>query len=338
MFQSGGLLVTILIFLASATVVIVASTILARRADAIADATGIGHVWIGSVLLAIATSMPELGTDISAVRLHQPNLAIGDLFGSSLANMLILAVLDLIPPRGRVFKGATFENTLSACLALLMTAMAVVFVMARPVWTIAGVAPESFLLVLVYIGGTRAVYRNGIREIAREPRPAEARAARTSLRRPLIDFAAGAAAILVAAPILAASAGRIADLTGLGATFIGTWIVGLVTSLPEMVTSLTAIRIGAFDLAVGDLFGSNSFNMVIFFALDVACPGGSIFSVADPTHVLSGMLGITMTTLGLAGIVYRAERRYTLLEPGSALMIIAYVLAILMLYSRIPHH
>jgi cation:H+ antiporter len=334
MLQSSPLVI-ISVFLSSAAVVIVASAILARRADAIADATGIGRVWIGSVLLAVATSMPELGTDISAVRLHQPNLAIGDLFGSTLANMLILAMLDLIPPRGRVFKEATFENTLAACLAILMTAMAVVFEMARPALTIAGIAPESILLVLVYLGGTRAVYRNGIRQVEREPEPSKAKEARKSLKRPLLEFGAGAAAVLLAAPFLAWSAGRIANLSGLGTTFIGTWMVGLVTSLPEMVTSLTAIRIGAFDLAVGDLFGSNSFNMVIFFALDVASPGGSIFSVTDPTHVISGTLGIAMMTLGLAGIVYRAERRYAFVEPGSVLMVIAYVLGILVLYSRV---
>jgi cation:H+ antiporter len=333
MFQTN-LLVTTLIFLFAAAAIIIAGTSLARRADAIAEATGIGQVWVGSVMLAIATSMPELATGVSAIRFDEPNLAIGDLFGAGLANMLVLAVLDLVPPRGRVFKGATFENTLSACLAILMTAMAALFVMARPQWTIAGITPESLLLALVYVGGTRAVYRNGVREVEGRPEPAP-RPARMSLKRPLLEFAAGAAAILVAAPVLAASAGRLADLTGLGTTFIGTWLVGFVTTLPEMATSLAAVRMGAFDLAAGNLFGSVSFNMAIFLVLDLAHPGVSIFSVADPTHVITAMLAIVMTTLGLSGIVYRAERRYALLEPGSALMVLAYALGILMLYSRV---
>ncbi len=334
MFQTN-LLATTVIFLSAAVVIIAAGTALARGGDAIAEATGIGQVWIGSVMLAIATSMPELATGVSAIRFDEPNLAIGDLFGAGLANMLVLAVLDLVPPRGRIFKEATFENTLAACLAILMTAMAAVFVMARPRWTFAGITPESLLLALVYIGGTRAVYRNGLREVESGPEPAEVRAARISLKRPLLEFAAGAAAILIAAPVLAASAGRLADLTGLGTTFIGTWLVGLVTTLPEMATSFSAVRMGAFDLAAGNLFGSVSFNMAIFLVLDLAHPGVSVFSVADPTHVITGMLAIVMTTLGLSGIVYRAERRYALLEPGSALMVLAYVLGILMLYSRV---
>lgn len=332
---SSQLLLAILVFLLTAAVVVIASTFLTHRADAIADATGIGRVWIGSVMLAVATSLPELTTDVAAVRLHKPNLAIGDLFGSSLANMLILAILDLMPPRGRVFREAAFENTLGACLAILLTALAVVFVMERPTWTLVGITPQSLVLLLVYIGGTRAVYRNGIRKVEREPMPEEARAARKSLRRPLADFIGATVVIFVVAPMLAWSAGRIAVLTGLGTTFVGTWVVGLATSLPELVTAFAATRMGAFDLAVGDLFGSNAFNMVIFFALDAAQTGGSIFSVADPAHVISGTLGIVMTTLGLAGIVYRAERRYALIEPGSALMVVAYVLGILMLYHRV---
>ncbi len=330
-----GLIFAILIFVTSAAVIVVASTYLVRRADAIAEATGIGRIWIGSVLLAVTTSMPEVVTGVSAVRLHQPNLAIGDLFGACMANMLILAVLDLVPPRGRVFKEAAFENTLGACLAILMTALAVVFVMERPTWTLVGITPQSLVLLLVYMGGTRAVYRNGVRKIEREPEHAEVRAARKSLRRPLLEFGAAALCIVLAAPVLAWSAGRIAILSGLGMTFVGTWMVGLATTLPEFVTAFAAIRIGAFDLAVGDLFGSISFNMVIFFVLDAARPNGSIFAVANPAHVISGSLGIVMAVLGLAGIVYRAERRYALIEPGSALMVVAYVLGILMLYHRV---
>lgn len=85
-------------FIASGLVVVLAGNALARYADAIAEATKLGRLWIGSVLLAGATSLPELATDISAVRLGATDLAVADLFGSSMANMLILAVIDLLPP------------------------------------------------------------------------------------------------------------------------------------------------------------------------------------------------------------------------------------------------
>jgi cation:H+ antiporter len=331
------MLLASLVFVVSAGVVIAAGTALTRYADAIAERTGIGRVWVGSVLLAAATSLPELATDVSAVRLHAPNLAVGDLFGSSLANMFILAVIDLLPPRGRVFRQATFENTLAACLAIVMNALGALFVLVRPRFSLLGVTPESVLLLLIYVAGTRAVYRNGLRHMKEsapaKPSPQSGEAAR-GLRRPILEFAAAAAVIFVAAPSLAWSAKSFAEFTHLGTTFVGTWLLGLSTSMPELVTSLAAVRIGAFDLAVGNLFGSNSFNMVIFFALDIASPAGSIFSALDPVHAVSGALGVILMTLGLAGIVYRAERRFMMIEPDSALMLVAYLLAIWLVYTH----
>src|SRR3990170_3161120 len=105
-------------FLASGLVVVLAGSVLARYGDAIGERTRIGGLWIGTVLLAGATSLPELATDITAVRLGAPNLAVGDLFGSSMANMLVLAFVDLLWPRKQILRQATFDHALSGCLAI----------------------------------------------------------------------------------------------------------------------------------------------------------------------------------------------------------------------------
>jgi cation:H+ antiporter len=145
-------------------------------------------------------------------------------------------------------------------------------------------------------------------------------------------FAAAALVVFVAAPAFAWSAKRIAELSGLGTTFIGTWLVGLATSLPEVVTSVAAIRLGAVDLAIGNLFGSNAFNMAVFLAMDVAHPEGSIFANLDPSHAISAFLAVVLMALGLAAIVLRSEGRRSLLEPGSALMLFLYVSGLWVLY------
>ncbi|MEO6057488.1 MAG: hypothetical protein ABIQ49_11655, partial [Gemmatimonadales bacterium] len=85
---------------------------------------------------------------------------------------------------------------------------------------------------------------------------------------------------------------------------------------------------------VGNLFGSNAFNMTVFFAMDLAHPGGSIFGALDPTHAISALFAVILMALGLAAIVYRAERRMALLEPGSALMVVVYVVALWTLFGR----
>jgi len=327
-------------FLASGVVVVVAGVALARHADAIAEATKIGRIWVGSVLLAGATSLPELTTDVAAVRLGAVDLAVGDLFGSSMANMLILTAIDLLPPRRNVLQRVTLDHALAACLAISLNALAAVLVLVRPEASLAWVGPGSLLLFLAYVAGTRAVYRHAARETvhalgaspAPEAAPAEARPPR-SLARAVAGFAAAALVVLLVAPVFAWSAKGIAALSGLGNTFVGTWLVGLATSLPELVASLAAVRLGSFDLAVGNLFGSNACNMAVFLPLDLAQPG-NVFAALDPSHAVSALFGVVLMSLGLAAIVYRAKRRFAMIEPGSALMLVAYALALWLIYRH----
>lgn len=329
------MLVSTIAFLVSAAAVVTAGAVLTRAADAIAEATGLGRAWIGAVLLAGATSLPEIATDLSAVRMNAPNLAAGDLFGSSLANMLILAIVDQLSRKGGgVLRGAAIENALTGCLAIILNTLGALFVLTKWRTTLLGVSPQSLVLLLVYLGGTRTVYRNGVRhaETLASASQQKAPASSRTLKRSLAVFAGAAAIILVASPALAWSAKQLAQVTGLGSTFIGTWLLGLSTSLPELATSLAAVRIGAFDLAVGTLFGSNSFNMVIFAVLDLASPAGSIFSGLSRAHAISGTLAVVLMGLGLASILYRAERRFVMLEPDSALMILVYLFSIWIMY------
>jgi cation:H+ antiporter len=200
------------VFAATGLLLVVAGTVQTRAADAIAELTGLGRLWVGSLLLAAATSMPELATDVSAVRLGAPDLAAGDLFGSSLANMLILAALGYVSVGTPVFRAATPVHAVTACLAIILYAAAGIFVLCaadRPGWPI-GI--ESLLLGVVFVVGMRVVYTH------RGPREAGA------MRPDGVGWAPAAPAILrfglatlvviAAAPAFAWSAKRIAELTG----------------------------------------------------------------------------------------------------------------------------
>jgi cation:H+ antiporter len=320
-------MIYVFVFFTSGVVVVIVGIALARYADTIATATKIGRLWIGSVLLAGATSLPELTTDIAAVRYGATDLAVGDLFGSSMANMLILAIIDLVPPRRRVLQQVAFDHALAASLAISLNALAAVLVLIGDDTSFAWVGPGSLVLFLAYFAGTRAVYRHAVRKgesTAEEPEP-------MSLRRAVVGFALASLIVLAAAPAFAWSAKGIAEITGLGNTFVGTWLVGLATSLPELAVCFAAVKMGSFDLAVGNLFGSNAFNMAIFLPLDLV-QSGNVFAVLDPNHALSGIFAVILMSLGLAAIVYRAERRFAMAEPSSALMLAAYLLALWLLY------
>jgi cation:H+ antiporter len=178
------------------------------------------------------------------------------------------------------------------------------------------------------------LYRHGRREEAPEvPARERTRAEPGERRRAAGGFALAAAGLLLAAPLFAWSSHELALRSGLGDTFVGTWLVGLSTSLPELVASLAAVRRGAFDLAVGNLFGSNALNMALFLPLDLA-RGGSVFRGLDVAHAASALLAVLLMALGLAAILYRAKRRFRMVEPDSALVLIAYLLGLWLLYQH----
>jgi cation:H+ antiporter len=331
------------IFLLSAAVIVYAGTKLSRYGDQIADLTGLSGLWIGVVLMASATSLPEIFTDVSAALMNAPDLAAGDLFGSNMANMLILGIIDLMHRQKRVWQQAAFEHALSSGLAIFLTGLAAFFVLYGSDVTLGGVGLGSMLLLLLYIFGMRLVFRQESSkwrqreqekvvegQTAEEPKQPSKR---EGLRRASIGFAAATLGLLVAAPFLAGSANAIAQQSGISATFIGTSLVGISTSLPELVTAIAAVRLGAFDLAVGNLFGSNAFNMAAFFFVDVAYRGGPIINAISDTHAMTALWSILLMCIGLMGIIYRVEKRYLLIEPDSFLIILGYCLGLWLLFQ-----
>jgi cation:H+ antiporter len=155
----------------------------------------------------------------------------------------------------------------------------------------------------------------------------------TSLRGAILGYLLSAGAIFVAAPFLARSADQLAEQTGLGGTFVGTTLVALSTSLPEVVTTLAAVRQGAFDLAIGNIFGSNVFNMAILAVVDLF-QAGPLFTAVSPSHAVTAAWVILITAVAVLGLLYQAEKRYWLLEPDASLIIVLVLAAFATLYLR----
>lgn len=327
-------------FFLSAVAVVLAGVRLARDGDVIAARSALGGLWVGSIFLAASTSLPELTTDIAAVRLGAPDLAMGDLFGSSMANMFILALVTLIPRGEELFRKAALDHALYASLAIVMSCIAALAILVRPPVAIFGVGPGAILLAVVYLVGSRAIFRHTA--LARKAgmvvettpiEPGEERAPRIpARRRAVIGFVVASLIILIAAPRFAHAAAGLAEATGLGTTFFGTWIVGFATSLPELVTSLAAVRLRAYDLAVGNLFGSNALNLVLVVPLDIVHRKGPVLAVVSQTHVVSALIGLVLMATGLAALLFRAKGRFNLSEPSSAVMILTYLVGLGLLY------
>jgi cation:H+ antiporter len=328
-----------LAFLLSAGLIVLAGSKLSHYGDRIAAETGLGGLWIGVVLLAGATSLPEVLTTVSAGWLDAPDLAVGNLLGAGLTNMLTLGLIDAVYRSKRVWQQAALEQALVAALAIVLTGFVGLLILLRPTWPLGRVGLDTLLVLLLYVFGMRAVFRQeDLRRRQKEQAlvadtaAAPAVGRRGSLRRALIGFALAALGILLGAPVLATSAKAIADQTGISTTFIGSSLVAIATSLPELVTAFAAVRLGAFDMAVGNLYGSNAFNMGALFFADLAYGKGPILSAAAPAHVVTALAVILLMGLGLMGIMYRAEKRFRLIEPDSLLMVLGYALGMWVLF------
>ncbi|HUE70631.1 MAG TPA: hypothetical protein VMP01_07050 [Pirellulaceae bacterium] len=333
-----GLATASLQFLVCALAIIVAGTYLTRFADAIAELTKLGRLLVGSVLLAGATSLPELTVDIAAIRMGMADLAVGDLFGSSLMNLLILAMLDLSTySRGKMLSKQAAAHALSGSLSAALTALVGVGLLtgkALAEYAIFGVSPVIIVIAIAYALGVRLVYldqriaAHGTHEHPLHELPVPAG---MTLGKAFAGFAVCAGVIFVAGPFLAHAAGVIADESGLGKTFVGTTLVALSTSLPELVSSIAALRMGALDLAIGNVFGSNAFNMLLLVPLDFLHPEPLLASVSEG-HVITCMAVILATLVVIMGQLYRVESRIHIIEPDAWLVILIVFGALAIIY------
>ncbi len=325
-------------FISLAAVIVVAGLFLTKYADAIADATGLGRTLAGLVLLAAATSLPELAVDCAAVLMTPPapNIAVGAVVGSSVFNLLILGVMDFCHWRkDRIISPESAGHALSAITTITLTAIVVLFVLLKDFpleWMSVGLGP--FLVFLIYMATLRLIYLDQV--VAAEGKSTDEASSPYGLKHAIIGYVVATAVIFIAARYLAPTADKIAQVTNLGGTFVGSTFVALTTSLPEVVTTFAAVRMGAFDLAVGNVLGSNAFNMAILFPVDVFYRQGSLLKDADQSHAVTGVAVIVITSIVCLGLLYRPKKRYWLLEPDAALVIVLSVAAFVALYYLIP--
>jgi len=319
-------------FFASAAVIVFAATQLAKYGDVIAVRTRLGGMFIGLVLLAGATSLPEVLTTINAIGQGVPNLAAGNLLGSNMFNMFMLAILDLAARNQRILRKSALKHALSGSLAIFLIGLVVFFILADVDIQVGWVGLDSLLLMVAYVIAARLLQQNSAAIALAEE--IELPANFPSLLKGVLGFLAASLGLVLITPTLVRSSTGIAELTGLGTTFVGTSLVAIVTSLPEMVTTLAALKIGADDMAIGNLFGSNLFNMFALGFADLFYTQGRFLSVIDPSFLVIGMLGLLMTGMGLIGNLARLERRIFFIELDALALMLTYLGGMWFLFSK----
>ncbi len=291
----------------------IAGVKLSRYGDAIADKTGLGGTWIGVIMLASVTSLPELTSGISAVTLAGvPNIAVGDVLGSCVFNLLLIVVLDFLSREESVFRRASHGHIVSAGFGVVLIG----FVGFNLLLAAKGGVP-SFWHVGIYTPAILVLYLIAMRSVFVYEREhvgkfteAEADAyPDLTLRAAVLKYVAAAFAVLIAGTLLPFVAKALAGQMGWHESFVGTLFVAFVTSLPELVVTVAALRLGAIDMAIANLFGSNLFNIAILAVDDIFFRPGPLFDSVSSIHVISAFSAIMMTGVAVVGLLYRPRTR-----------------------------
>lgn len=318
-------------FLAAALVIVVAGVRLARYGDVIGEKSGLGRNWIGVVLLAATTSLPELFTGFGATALARlPDIAVGDVLGSCMFNLLILSLMDAIQP-GPLSARAHQGHALAIGFGLALMGITGFGLLGGPALPALGwVGISAPVLAGVYVVSMRLIFRHEQHRRAREAQDVaeQLQYAAVSTRAAVTHYAAAAVFVIGAATVLPRLGAAIAEQTGLGQAFVGSLLIAMTTSLPEIVVSVAAVRIGAVELGIANILGSNLFNMLILGLDDVFYRDGALLASVDASHGVSLFAVVSMYGLFLAGLSYRALTKRFAVAWDTGAMVAVYLAAV----------
>ncbi|WP_142828770.1 sodium:calcium antiporter [Planococcus soli] len=304
------------IFILAAVLTVFASIKLSQYADVISSKTAMGGMMVGTLLLAGATSLPEVSTSFSAAAIGNADIAVGNMIGSNLFNLFILAGFDFFLRRRRIFDRASRNNIYTALLGILLTVLVIMALWLRLDIQILGVGLDALIIAITYIVGMVAINKlpsldpeaEAVAESEEEP---DNPSASLSSKAAIFRFVIAALVILAAGTALSITGDQIAIITGIGSSFIGSFLIAAATSLPEAISVFVALRLSNVNMAVGAILGSNIFNMIILALSDPVYTAGPIMLDVSGANMIIAVGVLVMSLLALLSL-YRKESKSTL--------------------------
>ncbi|MCC7527804.1 MAG: sodium:calcium antiporter [Candidatus Melainabacteria bacterium] len=317
-----------------AAVILYSGSRLSIYGDAIAEKTGLGRNWIGLVLLATVTSLPELITGISSVTFNDlPDMAVSGTVGSCMFNMMVIALLDVLS-KNRPVSHVVHDGHMLSCgfgiILLGLVAIDIGFGKYFPILTaLNSIDPTSILFIAVYFLAMRLIYdyeKVRLNEVAGELGEASQHG-KLSLRKCGLLFLLNSIVIVVAACFLPGLGESIAKQTGWGESFIGSSFIAITTSLPEITVSFTAARLGSFDMAVANLLGSNLFNVAILAVTDFCYVKAPLLRSVSDVNASTAICAMIALAVVVVGLTFRSEKKFWFLAGDAIAICVVYVIA-----------
>ncbi|WP_455220791.1 sodium:calcium antiporter [Kaarinaea lacus] len=300
-------------FAVCAFVITIAGVRLSRYGDAIADKTGLGGTWIGVIMLATVTSLPELVTGISSVVFAAtPDIAAGDVLGSCVFNLLIIVILDYMYRPISVYSKASQGHILSAAFGVMLigiTGFNILLSSRGNNLQFLHIGLYTPVILVFYFIAMRTVFRYEKIQMAKFAVLEEDQYPDLTLQQAVVRYVIAAFLVVLAGSFLPFIGKEIAQQMGWHESFVGTLLVAFATSLPEVVVTVAALRLGAVDMAIGNLFGSNLFNICILAIDDLLYINGPLFQHVSASHAVSAFSAMMMTGVAIVGLFYRTQTR-----------------------------
>jgi cation:H+ antiporter len=325
-------------FFACIAVIWAAGVRLSRYGDVLADKAGWSRSWVGLVLLATVTSLPELITGVSAVTLaHTPDIALGDVLGSCVFNLAILIVVDGQHRHESLYTRASQGHVLSAGFGIVLLgiiAMHLLLAAQGMAVAIGHVGISTPVIIGSYAVAVRTVFHYERRQRAAFIEEVAERYPDITLRQATLSYTVAALVVIAAGTWLPFVGEALATVMGWKQTFVGTLFVAAATSTPEVVVTIAAVRLGALDLAIGNLLGSNLFNSLILAVDDLCFLPGPLLAHVSPVHTVSALSALIMTALAIIGLFYRPTGRlFRTVGWISLALLTLYILNVLVVFQ-----
>lgn len=319
---------------------------LAVAATIVADRSGLGEAFVGLVFLATVTSLPEIGRTITASALGNAPLAVNALFGGILIQTAILALADLaIAQRVLTYFAPRPVLLLQGGVVVLLLGLALAGIAAGEIVQLFGVGLWTMILAGLYLYSLYLLKNYERREqwrpvqvprelkeegVSRDIRHRDERQQR--LGRIVLWFALSSGIIFVAGVLLAEVGDALAVQTGLGAGFVGATLLAFAGSLPELSTTIAAVRLGAYSMAISNIFGTNALLVALLFLSDLFYRRGPVLEAVDRSAAFAAAVGIVTTAIYLLGMLERRNRVVLGMGLDSLAVLLVYAAALVVMY------
>jgi cation:H+ antiporter len=326
-------------FVLAGILVWLAGVRLSNAVDVLAHRLGFGEALGGTVLLAVATNLPEIAIVVTAALAHNFDIATGNILGGIAIQTVVLAVLDGFGIRDvpLTYRAASLQLVIEGALVIALLAIVVDGTRLSADAIYFRLTAPAVLIFVIWVAGLWLVQRaqmglpwhdapDGQPEPMGHRRQKRA-ASGPSTKRASLTFAAAAVVTLAGGVALERLSESISTRVGLSGVLFGATVLAAATSLPELSTGLQSLRLGDYQLAVSDIFGGNAFLPVLFLPATLIS-GGAVLPQAHNSDVYLTALAILLTVVYMGGLIFRPRRQWARLGPDSLLVIVLYLLGI----------